>query len=313
MRSLVVALGLLVLGAADADARPRPPTKGKTTAPAARGKHARSATTVKGKSGARSAKATSTAAGKRDAPGKPGKPDPKGNAASAGKTGAASKATGKRVGHAGKRIRRFDMPRGPISGQSLGAPWAGRLHDPAELAPGEGYVIRRPWRAYGTTTMVETVERIVRDVADRFYDTHPIAIGDLSAERGGHISDHSSHQSGRDVDIGLIFKRKPDAYPQSFVVGTADTLDLEATFVLVEEFARTFDEAGGVQIIFLDFHIQGLLYKWALDNGETPEYLAKLFQYPHGRVAAGIVRHEPHHADHIHVRFRCPPSDAICR
>jgi hypothetical protein len=315
MRSLVVALGLLVFGAADAGARPRPPTKGKATAPTARGKHARAATTAKGKAGARSMKATPAAAGKRESLGKTvtnnktgkAKTSPTSQASKAGKAG------GKRVGHAGKQIRRFDMPRGPISGQSLGAPWAGRLQAPAELAPNAGYFIRRPWRAYGTTTLVETVERIVSDVADRFYDTHPIAIGDLSAERGGHISDHSSHQSGRDVDIGLIFKRKPDAYPQSFVVGTADTLDLEATFVLVEEFAKTFEEAGGVQIIFLDFQIQGLLYKWALDNGETPEYLAKLFQYPHGRVAAGIVRHEPHHADHIHVRFRCPPSDAICR
>jgi len=213
-----------------------------------------------------------------------------------------------------KRNRRYIMPRGPIDGQSLGAPWAGALHDAAMLEPGEGYFIRRPWRSFGTQTMVDIIERVTTDVADRFYDTHLIAIGDLSAESGGHISDHSSHQSGRDVDIGLIFKQKPIGYPESFVVGNAENLDLEATFVLVEELAKTASDDGGALVLFLDFNVQGLLYNWALENGENPEYLAKLFQFPHGRgTCAGIVRHEPNHADHIHARFKCPSSDGHCQ
>lgn len=282
MRSLVVALGLLAF-AATAEAKPRP-------------KQAKASSVQK----ARRAKHVS----KRDRPSSKKR-------VTKTKRGAKNK---KRVAHSTRRHRRFEMPRGPISGQSLGVPWAGRLRKPAELHAGPGYYIRRPWRAFGTTAMVETLERIVSDVADRFYDTHEIAIGDLSAESGGHISDHSSHQSGRDVDIGLIFTKKPAAYPWSFVVGDASNLDLEATFVLVEEFARTAPDPGGVQIIFLDFKVQGLLYNWALENGESPDYLAKLFQYPHGRgQSVGIVRHEPNHADHLHVRFQCPPSDSICR
>ena len=72
--------------------------------------------------------------------------------------------------------------------------------------------------------------------------------------------------------------------------------------------------AGGAQMIFLDFNLQGLLYNWALANGESEDHLAWLFQYPHGRGAsAGIVRHEPNHADHMHVRFRCPSGDTACR
>jgi hypothetical protein len=219
-----------------------------------------------------------------------------------------------KVALAAKRSHHYVMPRGPLDGQSLGAPWAGALREPAMLEPGDGYVIRRPWRAYGTSQTVETVERIVSDVAERFYDTHPIAIGDISAESGGRITDHSSHQSGRDIDIGLIFKQKPEGYPESFIVGTQDNLDLEATFVLVEEFAKTAKEPGGVQMMFLDFNLQKLLYDWALENGENPDYLATLFQYPHGRGScAGIVRHEPNHADHVHVRFQCPPGDSLCK
>lgn len=219
----------------------------------------------------------------------------------------------KRIALATRKHPRFEI-RGPIVGQSVGAPWSGRLRDAAKLADGDGWYIRRPYRAYGTNTTVDFVQRVLADIADRFPDIHAIAVGDISAEHGGPVSEHSSHQSGRDIDIGLIFTEKPDGYPNSFVVGTEDNLDLEATFVLVEEFAKTAREAGGVQMIFLDFRVQGLLYNWALENGESEEYLARLFQFPHGRGASdGIVRHEPNHADHIHVRFRCPGGDSACR
>ncbi|HEY5950602.1 MAG TPA: penicillin-insensitive murein endopeptidase [Kofleriaceae bacterium] len=203
---------------------------------------------------------------------------------------------------------------GPIVGQSVGAPWSGWLRDAAKLEEGDGWYIRRPYRAYGTRTTVDYVQRVLGDIADRFPDIHDIAVGDISAEHGGRISEHSSHQSGRDIDVGLIFTEKPAGYPSSFVTGTADNLDLEATFVLVEEFAKTSADSGGVQMIFLDFKVQGLLYNWALENGETEDYLAKLFQFPHGRGSSeGIVRHEPNHTDHIHVRFRCPAGDSACR
>lgn len=287
MRSFVVALGLLfATQAAEAKRSPRPKAKAKAAA----------VSKTKSKRVADAEVSTR----------KPSKRDKR--------RGGKADQRGKKTVAMAKRHRRYVMPRGPIEGQSLGAPWAGALHDASLLEPGEGFYIRRPWRAFGTSTMVDILERVVTDVADRFYDTHAIAIGDLSAETGGRITDHSSHQSGRDVDIGLIFKQKPASYPDSFVVGTADNLDLEATFVLVEELAKTAAQPGGIQVMFLDFKLQGLLYNWALEAGENPEYLAKLFQFPHGRgQCAGLVRHEPNHADHIHARFQCPAGDDHCQ
>ncbi len=315
MRFMVLTLGLLLLATtAEAKTRPKSSTKGKPTSvdKQKRGKRVsgRDTDTERGASkGKRTRRGDKAESAERC--------DQSAKTAKAGKGAKARKgknAKCKRVGLASKRHRRFEMPRGPLEGQSLGAPWAGRLRDAALLQEGTGYYIRRPWRAFGTAAMVSIIERVVVDVADRFYDTHEIAIGDLSAEGGGYISDHSSHQSGRDVDVGLIFKVKPPSYPLWFVAGNDENLDLEATFVLVEEFARTAGEPGGVQIIFLDFKVQGLLYDWALANGESPDYLAKLFQFPHGRGEnVGLVRHEPNHADHLHVRFRCPPTDSLCR
>jgi murein endopeptidase len=201
--------------------------------------------------------------------------------------------------------------RGP-GGQSIGAPWAGRLRDATRLQLGDGAYIRRPHRAFGTRTTVEHIRHAVLETLASHPDAHVLAIGDLSAERGGWISEHSSHRSGRDVDLGLFYKHPPDGYPASFVDATAETLDRAATWTLLANLLATQGEDGGVQMIFLDYNVQGLLYRWAKENGVKERVLAPIFQYPNGRWANALVRHEPHHADHLHVRFRCAKADTAC-
>jgi murein endopeptidase len=199
-------------------------------------------------------------------------------------------------------------------GQSVGAPWAGRLQHPTQLPPGEGYHIRRPARSFGTETAVELIERAIGDTLEAFPDEHVLAIGDLSAESGGQITEHRSHQSGRDVDIGLFYLEQPAGYPASFVHADASNLDCAATFKLLESFLASASDDGGVQMIFLDFDVQGILYSWALDHGVSERRLERIFQFPHGRGSSeGLVRHEPNHDNHMHVRFKCPGDDTACR
>jgi len=224
----------------------------------------------------------------------------------------------KRAAHSVSRPRgREHHPlqlRGPLTGQSIGLPWDGMLRMGSRLPDGDGYVIRRPARAFGTRETIEIVHRVVTEVLEAFPDTHVLALGDISAEHGGAITEHHSHQSGRDADIGLFYIEKPAGYPASFVRATEDNLDREATFALISAFADTADENGGAQMIFLDFEVQGLLYEWALDHGVGEKRLDRLFQYPHGRGAGeGFVRHEPNHDNHMHVRFKCPNEDDSCR
>jgi murein endopeptidase len=199
-------------------------------------------------------------------------------------------------------------------GQSVGAPWAGRLQHPTQLPPGDGYHIRRPARSFGTAATVELIERAIGDTLEAFPDEHVLAIGDISAQTGGAITEHRSHQSGRDADIGLFYKEQPDAYPSSFVRADDDNLDCAATFKLLESFLATTNEDGGVQMIFLDFDVQAILYAWAQDHGVSERRLERIFQVPHGRGSSeGLVRHEPNHDNHMHVRFQCPSDDTACR
>lgn len=199
-------------------------------------------------------------------------------------------------------------------GQSFGKPWHGKLRQATKLPRGRGYLIRRPHRAYGAAHMVAHLRNAIMAVREDHPRLHTLAIGDLSAQRGGAITEHRSHQSGRDVDVGFFYKRKPAVYPSEFAPATAANLDRAATWDLLVAFARTADDSDGVQAIFLDYDVQGLLYDWALERGVDEGYLDRLFQYPDGKGSGtGLVRHEPHHDDHFHIRFKCPPRDQTCQ
>lgn len=180
-------------------------------------------------------------------------------------------------------------------------PWRGRLDHASQFPDGEGYFIRRPWRTFATKKTVELTHAVVAAQIAEFNDRHVLAIGDFSEEHGGRITEHASHQTGHDVDIGLYYNEQPHNYPASFVSATEDNLDCEATWALIDRFVKT----GDTQVIFLDYNVQGILYRWAKENGVSEAHLDHVFQYPHGRGSSdGMVRHWPNHDNHIHVRFR---------
>ena len=188
--------------------------------------------------------------------------------------------------------------------ESRGQPWNGKLVNGEAMPRGEGYEVRRPQRSYGATHVVTHLQHAIAEVRALFPEVHTLAIGDLSQRGGGRIGDHHSHQSGLDVDVGFYFHRAPAGYPDTFVAANGD-LDLEATWALLTAFTRTADLDTGVQMIFLDYDVQERLYKFARQRGTPEADLDAIFQYPRGKdTLAGIVRHWPHHTDHLHVRFK---------
>lgn len=188
--------------------------------------------------------------------------------------------------------------------ESLGVPWRGALVDGVHLPRGDGYLIRRPSRAYGASYVIDHLRGAIAEVRALYPDLPTLAIGDLSAEHGGPLASHRSHQSGLDADVGFYFTRPPRGYPAHFAPASAD-MNLEATWALLVAFARTAHLPDGVQIIFLDYGVQGRLYDWAKAHGTPDDELRFMFQYPRGKDAmVGLVRHWPGHTDHFHVRFK---------
>jgi hypothetical protein len=185
-------------------------------------------------------------------------------------------------------------------------PWRGKLRNAERLPSGDGYRIRRPHRAYGAPHVVEHLQRAIAIVRALYPDIHTLAIGDISAEHGGKLANHQSHQTGVDVDVGFYFHVMPEGYPDRFVAANSD-LDLEATWALLTAFSRTTHLDDGVQMIFLDYDVQARLHAWARKRGTPDDQLAQLLQYPRGSESlSGLVRHWPNHADHLHVRFKSP-------
>jgi LysM repeat protein len=198
----------------------------------------------------------------------------------------------------------------PLSrSESVGWPARGQLVHARRLTPGAGFAVREPERAWGTD---ETVRAVVAAFA-RTRDEHPAAprvwIHDLSLRRGGRIDDHRSHQSGRDVDIAYPQKRCP-AGACGFRPLSPGELDAAVTWTLLHYWL----ERELVEAVFIDYRLQAPLYREARARGASARELARWFQYPRGRPGGlAVIRHFPKHRDHMHVRFRCDPSDAGCR
>src|SRR5690606_30635393 len=115
---------------------------------------------------------------------------------------------------------------------------------------------------------------------------HRLAIGDLSARRGGPISEHHSHQSGRDVDLGLYYRERPPGYPQAFVSERIAELDVAATWTLIEALYEQSKHPGGPERIFLDYEIQEKLYAYARPQGPPKATPPQTLRPPTGTRAS---------------------------
>jgi penicillin-insensitive murein endopeptidase len=148
---------------------------------------------------------------------------------------------------------------------------------------------------------VDAIKKAVERVNERFPDTQPISIGHLSAQRGGPLSPHKSHQSGRDADIGYYYTTNSPWFARA----TAANLDRARTWALVKAFAE-----GDVEMIFIDSSIQRLLRDWALSHGESRATVERIIQVGSPNRWS-VVRHIPGHATHLHVRFANPVATAV--
>lgn len=172
----------------------------------------------------------------------------------------------------------------------------GYLTGGVQMPKGKGYYIRNPKRSYGTATTVALIQNAMAAYVKKYPSGPQFGIGDLSVQKGGKLTPHLSHQSGRDVDITMI-RNKTGA------------LDIEKNWFLIEHFLKT----KKVQYIFLDYNLQKPFYDYARKHGYSEAQLRTLIQYPNGKQSyMAILRHSKGHYNHIHVRFVCAPTDSDC-
>lgn len=186
---------------------------------------------------------------------------------------------------------------------SVGSVTSGSLESPCRIAAsGPGYVSTNK-NGYGTDETVALLQWAALQMAQQFPGSSPLVIGALSKPEGGFYPPHKSHQSGRDVDLGYP---RVDKGARQFLPTDASSVDTERLWALLDAWLAS----GRLGFVFMDYDLQAVLYQDLLDGGYSEAQLEPLFQYPAPRSAPkGLIRHAAGHADHLHVRFRCPDSD----
>jgi murein endopeptidase len=185
----------------------------------------------------------------------------------------------------------------PSRAMSVGRPNRGSLYNGVLMVDGPHWVVVNPERAWGTEETLASLASAIESVNRTFPDSPKLYVGDISGHRGGYIRPHHSHQSGRDVDLGLYYS-KGSAW---FVRARADNLDRPRSWALL----RALIDDPNVEVVFVDRSIQKLLREYAESAGESRERLDALFE-PKSAFSDKLVRHEWGHLTHFHVRFKCP-------
>lgn len=218
-------------------------------------------------------------------------------------------------------------PGSAVGSVSCGAVNRGALAAARAIADeGPGFVAPGPWRArglrFGTDELVSLIERAGNAVLRRQAGA-PLAVADLSAEHGGPVARHRSHQSGRDVDLvyyaidragesmpndghmplfGLDGRATSADSPEPAPAIAERFFDLARNWALVQALATDADVR--VERIFVSPRIRDWLLAYAAAAGVPDQVRARVRS-----VLSTPVGVEAHN-DHMHVRIACSADDA---
>ncbi len=173
-------------------------------------------------------------------------------------------------------------------------------------------VFRLRDRGYSTDLLFWILEHSADSVSKQFPKSERLQIGDMSDIDGGQLSRHASHQNGLDVDGAYYRVNRREMNPEGF--GGFDEVFVTKGMVTKNfDIARNFhffDAAvatGQVARIFVDAAIKVSMCEFAqkLKPGSA---LSK-------RSTETLRRLRPltNHADHFHVRAKCPTTSPDCQ
>ncbi len=191
-----------------------------------------------------------------------------------------------------------------LGSAALGAPNRGRLLNAVRLLDGPGWEVVDGARSWGTEETIGYLEAALRGFRARFPGAPLVFVGDMSRRQGGWLRPHRSHQNGRDVDLGYLYRGGPAWYRPA----TRETLELRQTWGLLLSVLSE----GDVEYVFIDGGVQALLREQAEREGYDPRWLDRLFG-GFERKTDAVVRHARGHRTHMHVRYFAPNSSETGR
>lgn len=201
----------------------------------------------------------------------------------------------------------------PGGSTSLGGVTSGALVNPVQLLPSPLAEVRCAAHAYATSFTIAQLLKAVATFRSEANYKGQVMIADLSLKNGGQYGHHKSHQSGRDADIWLLPRAKQFTRGcRNCSTASCRPEPEDVDWRLTWRFIRALESTGYLKEVFLSDFLQPKLHAAALELGETKEDLRPLIQYPRGKGTPALVMHSDGHIHHIHVRFKCDPSDLAC-
>lgn len=187
--------------------------------------------------------------------------------------------------------------------ESVGFPAFGRLKNPANIEKDTPYYYSNTYsrdRNYGTAEIINLIEKTGCIAINVLGKDARLLVHDLSTKEGGEIKPHDSHQSGRDVDIGL-FKRENSKLNNVFEDLTLNIglFDAQANWILVKALFLS----ANIDVIFLDSQLINKLQQYASVNEPDKEMVSLIFSK---------LKQWPGHEHHYHVRIHCSNDDRMC-
>lgn len=208
------------------------------------------------------------------------------------------------------------LPASMRRSRSTGAPWQGRLTRGVKLEPSDTvrYVTEyaSTGHFYATWELVQLIQRAAHRVAVKFPGAK-LSVGELSAQGGGDLPGHASHENGRDADVGFYMldaqgrPYSPYAFANFDGRGKGLSPNQGLSFDTVrnwELLSRLITDGDArVQFVFVAPAIKQLL----LTHAKASHVSDAILQ----RAARVMVRpNEKHpHGNHFHVRVYCSPLD----
>lgn len=188
----------------------------------------------------------------------------------------------------------------------------GRLENAQELPiEGAGYMklYLQEDTGWGAPAMINLIINTAAEMDRKFPGSARLQIEDIGLKYGGPISGHGSHQNGLDVDLTYyrVDNKEHDPiasgqyYSDSMIIGNSVSanFDREKNWELVKALHRH----GSINRIFMDQVLKRDLCQYARQRGEFNQNIHVLRS----------IRHVENHADHLHVRLKCPAGAKACR